>query len=248
MRPIRSSEVLPLGEYESVRTRVRRRMMALKERRRVAIGNHMTLLFENRETVWYQIQEMCRVERITRREPREHEVSTYNGLLPRRGELSATLLVEYESADERAKALRALRGIDRSIVLRVGNRPPVAAEFDRAQIGDDRISSVQFVRFRLGRVGRADWFAAARRGALRLEADHPAYAAVAAIPLAVARELWEDLATVAPLRKGRTESRPSDDRTAEGSRRAPSLRGRRASSPRLGRRARGRRRRARSST
>ena len=88
---------------------LRPRIIALKDRRRIRVGGHLTFLFENRDTVRYQIQEMMRIERIVEADAIRHEVDTYNELIPFRGELSATLLIEYDSPEERNVALHDLR-------------------------------------------------------------------------------------------------------------------------------------------
>ena len=89
MRPIELSEIKNIADYELIRPALRPRMIALKDRRRISVGDHLTFLFENRETVLYQIQEMMRIERIVKPEEVAHEVATYNELIPGDGELSA---------------------------------------------------------------------------------------------------------------------------------------------------------------
>ena len=86
-----------LTAYELERKQWRPLVVALKDRRRVRVGDHLTFLFENRETVRYQIQEMLRIERIVETAAIRHELDTYNEQIPAEGELSATLLIEYES-------------------------------------------------------------------------------------------------------------------------------------------------------
>ena len=108
MRPIQLSEIKNIAEYEIEREALRPRMIALKDRRRIAVGDHLTLLFENRETVRYQIQEMMRIERMVKPEEIRHEVETYNELIPPPGGLSASLLIEYATAGERDVKLREL--------------------------------------------------------------------------------------------------------------------------------------------
>jgi len=122
MRPVKVSEVKNIAEYESLRPTWRPDIMALKQQRRVSLGEHFTLLFENRETVLYQIQEMMRIERIVKPEEIAHEVKTYNELIPGPGELSATLLIEYETAEERAVQLRALLDLECHIWLECAGR------------------------------------------------------------------------------------------------------------------------------
>jgi hypothetical protein len=108
----------------------------------------LTFLFENRETVRYQIQEMMRIERMQNLREIAHEVATYNELIPGPGELSASLLIEYETPEERDVWLRALRGLERHVWLETGGlRTP--ARFDDRQISTERLSAVQYLKFQL---------------------------------------------------------------------------------------------------
>jgi hypothetical protein len=114
VRPVELSELKNIAEYELERPAWRPRVLALKERRRIDVGEHLTFLFENRETVRYQIQEMMRIERMVKTEDIAHEVATYNELVPKPGELSATLLIAYPSEEERDVMLRKLLGLENS--------------------------------------------------------------------------------------------------------------------------------------
>jgi hypothetical protein len=91
---IERGDVLNFFEYEKVREEMRRRVIALKCARRVAVGPYVSFVFENRDTLLFQIQEMCRVERITDDAKIQAEIDVYGALLPRPGELSATLMIE----------------------------------------------------------------------------------------------------------------------------------------------------------
>src|SRR5215475_15692489 len=112
MKQLEQSEILNLVEYEKVRAERRRRIVELKKARRVAVGRYLTFVFENRDTVWFQIQEMVRAERIVNDAKIAEEVEVYNTLLPRPGELSATLMIEIEEAAEVKPVLDQLLGID----------------------------------------------------------------------------------------------------------------------------------------
>jgi hypothetical protein len=87
--------MLPYQQWEAVRPVLRPLFINEKQRRRLAVGDHITLLFENAQSVWYQVEEMLRVERISDPELVQHEIDTYNELVPGAGELSATMLIEY---------------------------------------------------------------------------------------------------------------------------------------------------------
>ncbi|MCS6799790.1 MAG: DUF3501 family protein [Myxococcota bacterium] len=191
MRPIERSEILPLEEWERVRAEVRARMIERKKRRRVAIGPLLTVVFENRETVLLQIQEMLRTERIRDERAIAHEIATYGELVPASGELSATLFVEVEDREERGRWLTRLAGLGEHVWLRVG-ADRVRARF-LVQPGEERtrLPAVNFFKLPVG----PDTEGRLRDPAVRvaLEVDHPAYEASAELPMAVRMELAGDL-------------------------------------------------------
>ena len=168
MKPIAVSEIQSIADYELERPALRPKMIALKDRRRVRVGGHLTFLFENRETVRYQIQEMMRIERMTALDAIRHEVGTYNELIPRAGELSASLLIEYELPEERDVRLRELRGLENHVWISVADTAPTRAIFDTRQISTDRLSAVQYIRFPLTAEQRERWHSGAR-----IVVDHP---------------------------------------------------------------------------
>lgn len=188
MRPIQLSEIKNIAEYEIEREALRPRMIALKDRRRIAVGDHLTLLFENRETVRYQIQEMMRIERMVKPEEMAREVETYNELIPDAGELSATLLIEFEDAEERKVRLRELLGLENHMWLVAGDQPPAKARFDTRQIATDRISSVQYLKFKLSPEQALEFKTRAR-----IVVDHPAYNASRELTDAEREELAREL-------------------------------------------------------
>lgn len=187
MRPVELSEITNIADYELERTALRPRMMALKDRRRVRVGEHLTFLFENRETVRYQIQEMMRIERIVDLAAIRHEVETYNELIPPAGGLSACLLIEYPSAEERDEKLRELLGLEDHVFLAVAGLESSKAVFDARQIASDRISAVQYIRFDLTAEQRARW-----GEGVRLVVDHPGYRAQTPLSVDQSAELGRD--------------------------------------------------------
>jgi hypothetical protein len=193
-QPVTRNEVLDIAQYEKARPEFRKRVLAEKELRRVAVGNHFTFLFENHLTVLYQIQEMMRIERIVEEAAIQHEIDTYNELIPPQGGLSAALLIEYDDPKARAVHLPRLLGIENHVWLLVGGLPPVAARFDRRQIGEDRISSVQYLTFALPEEHRRQWMELGQAGLVRLRIDHPYYTAEATLTPAQAEALGQDLA------------------------------------------------------
>ncbi|RMD83835.1 MAG: DUF3501 family protein [Candidatus Dadabacteria bacterium] len=191
MQPVRPSEILSLEDYEIARPRYRQRVLAIKAPRRVAVGEHLTLLFENRDTVLYQIQEMLRIERITDPKAIRHEIETYNELVPGDDELTATLLIEFPDATERDRRLRELLGLERHVHLDVEGKR-CDAVFDERQWSDERISSVHYLRFPLGRSSAE----AIRSGARPvIVVDHPALEARVQLTEEQRAALAEDLSS-----------------------------------------------------
>jgi hypothetical protein len=190
MKPIQRSELLDLGAYEEVRERFRARVIAVKRARYVSLGPAMTVLFENRDTVLYQVQEMLRTERITNEKAIQHELSTYNELIPGDHELSATVFVEFPEREERERMLVALAGVEDDFYLAAGDER-LAVIPDRRGTEPERTMAVQYVRFPLSSAAEA----ALRTGssALRLGVEHPAYRAEVALAAETLASLRDDL-------------------------------------------------------
>ena len=190
MNPVSASEIRSLADYERGREEFRKHVIAIKAPRRVTVGDHLTFLFENHDTVLYQIQEMLRVERITDPAAVAHEIATYNELVPGRDELTATLLIEFEEEAERGVMLRALVGLEHHIKLEIDGCAPCMAQFDERQMSPDKISSVHYIGFPLGR----ERAAAIRSGAAaEIVSDHPRLSARTALSAVQRAALAEDL-------------------------------------------------------
>jgi hypothetical protein len=193
MRPIAADEILNLHEYEKVREARRRAIIALKADRRVGVGRYLSFVFENRDTVWFQIQEMVRAERIVDEGKVADEVAVYNTLLPRPGELAATMFIEIAESARIRPVLDALMGIDTGdhVRLEVGSHR-VAGVFEAGHSDEDRgkLSAVHFVRFALPPAARA-LFAEAE---VALVVDHPADPGRTVLAPGVRRSLAGDLA------------------------------------------------------
>lgn len=190
--PLTRDDLLGLDAYREARPGLERQILVTKANRRFTVGGIYTFLFENRDTIRWQIQEMCRVERITDPDAVQHELDTYNALLPRRDSLSATLLIEVADPTERDALLRALVGLHERVSLSLHGQPPVRATFDAEQFGAERVSSVQFVRFPLA-PGRLAALGDLNHPA-ELVIDHPARPARAPLPATVRAALVDDLA------------------------------------------------------
>ena len=193
MTPIAIDEILNLYEYEKVRDERRRAVIALKAERRVAVGRYLSFVFENRETVWFQIQEMVRTERIVDLDKIAEEVAVYNALLPRPGELAATMFIEIEQPDRVKPVLDDLLGIDTRDYVRLEVGPHVVVgAFEAGHSDEDlgKLSAVHFVRFAPPAAARRE-FAAAE---VALVVDHPNERARTVLGPATRRRLAEDLA------------------------------------------------------
>lgn len=191
MKPLATSDLANLHEYELERPAFRSRVIEKKKRRRVALGPLMTLVFEDRDTIRFQIQEMLRVERIVQPEKVQHEIETYNALLPGPGEVAATLFIEITDPARVQELLDGFIGLDEPghLRLKVGDAA-YAALFAPGQSREDRISAVHYIRFPLGEEGRAA-LAAGRETALQV--DHGGYRARQVLPGETVEELIQDL-------------------------------------------------------
>jgi hypothetical protein len=197
VKPIERGEVLGLADYEEVRDRFRGRVIAEKKLRRVQLGPRVSVIFENRDTVLLQIQEMLRTERITRPAAVDHEIQTYNELLPGTDELSFTLMVEIPDKQERDAFLRAAVGLERHVRLIAGSLRIGARSAERGIGPSDRTTAVHYLKMALPKP-LADALRATPEGAavatsLELEIDHPVYAARVALPAETTWKLCEDL-------------------------------------------------------
>jgi hypothetical protein len=147
MQPVQRNEIVDYMTYEDFRDAFRREVMNAKAVRRVHIGDHLTLLFENHLTVRYQIQEMLRTERIVRESDIQHEIRTYNELLGKDGELGCTLLIEIDDPELRRRKLHDWWELPEKIYVAFDDGTRVGATFDERQRGDGRLSSVQYLKF-----------------------------------------------------------------------------------------------------
>jgi hypothetical protein len=193
MRPVTVGEILNLYDYELVRAARRRAVIALKAARRVPVGRHLSFVFENRETVWFQIQEMVRAERIVDAGKIADEVAVYNALLPRPGELAATMFIEIDEPAHVKPVLDALLGIDTGDYVRLQVGPDViVGRFEGGHSDEERgkLSAVHFVRFALPAAARA----AFAEADVALVVEHPNARARTVLSSATRRRLAEDLA------------------------------------------------------
>ena len=196
MRKVERGEIKDLVAYEKAREGMRAHVIQLKRHRRVAVGPNLTLLFENRETVLFQIQEMVRTERIVDDGRIQEEVDVYNALVPDHGELSATLFIEIPelvrmSQDQVRETVNRFQGLDRDSVWLQVDGLRVPARFESGHSKEEKMAAVHYVRFTLP---EAAWAALGAEGAdVRVVVEHPHYRAEAALAAETRRSLREDL-------------------------------------------------------
>jgi hypothetical protein len=153
MKPVERQEIVDYVTYEERRDALRQSVMREKAERRIHVGPHLTFLFETRGTIRYQIQEMMRAERIVREADVVHEIETYNEILGGPGELGCTLLIELDDPTARAEKLVRWVDLPQRLYARLGDGTRVRPAFDPRQVGEGRLSSVQYLKFAVG--GRA---------------------------------------------------------------------------------------------
>ena len=150
MKPVERTHVLDYQTYRERRDAERERQFEIKRRRRVHLGDVLTFLFENTDTVRYQIQEMMLAERIVKESAIRHEIDTYNGLLGGPGELGCSLLIEIDDARERSEKLRRWLALPQRLYVRLEDSTRIHATYDPSQVGEDRLSAVQYLKFATG--------------------------------------------------------------------------------------------------
>lgn len=192
-RKLGLSDIADVRAYEREREDYRRTVMEIKRKRRVAIGTIVTVMFENRETMRLQIQEMARVEKLVTDDDIQVELDTYNPMIPEPGQLTATVFLELTSDEQVREWLPKLVGIERSfaIVLTNGDRVrSIAEEAHAAQLTrEEATAAVHYIRFEFT-PEQVESFAL---GGVQIETDHPAYRESAELSDTTRAELLGDL-------------------------------------------------------
>lgn len=192
MEKLRPEDLYSLEQYAKLRPEFRSRVMEHKAHRAVHLGEHLTLLFEDRLTMHYQIQEMLRAERLFEPSEIADELNAYNPLIPDGRNWKATMLLEYPDPEERRVQLANLVGIEKQVWVRVEDCDPVLAiaDEDLERSTSDKTSAVHFLRFQL-----SEAMVSALRGGSSLVAgcDHPRYQASVEVPEATRESLIADL-------------------------------------------------------
>jgi len=193
MQKLTHEQLMPLEQYAKQRDDFRAKVMAHKQDRRVQIGPHATLYFEDRLTMHYQVQEMLRAERIFESEGIADELNAYNPMIPDGSNWKATFMIEYGDEHERRVALGKLIGVEHKVWVQVAGFAKVwpIADEDLERTTEEKTSSVHFLRFEL----EPDMINAAKNGAaIGMGIDHDAYRhSVPVLPENVRASLAADL-------------------------------------------------------
>jgi hypothetical protein len=150
MKKVDRTKIIDYQSYVEKRESLLPRILQIKQARRIHVGEHLTFLFENAETIRYQIQEMMRAEKIVKEADILHEIDTYNEILGDEGELGCCLLIEIDDPEVREVRLREWVGLEKHLYLLLEDGRKIHARYDPRQVGKDRLSSVQYLKFAVG--------------------------------------------------------------------------------------------------
>jgi len=193
MNKLQQDDLLNLEEYSLKRDDLRENILAIKKNRKVQIGSNVTLLFENLQTVRYQVQEMLRIEKIFEQDGIEEELATYNPLIPDGSNLKATMMIEFPDEIVRKERLTQLVGIEDKVWLQIGENDRTFAEADEdlERTTEEKTSAVHFLRFELSSLMIKDLQSSVT---LFAGIDHPNYnIRTQEIPSSISASLAEDL-------------------------------------------------------
>ena len=159
MEKLNKSDLFSLEEYSINRDSFRKKVLEEKQHRKVYIGEHVVLLFENKNTIQYQIQEMLRIEKIFDAEGIQEELDAYNPLIPDGTNLKAVMLIEYPNVEERKEKLKILKGIEKKIWIKVGSHNKVfaIADEDLEREDETKTSAVHYLRYEFSPSMINDW-------------------------------------------------------------------------------------------
>ena len=196
MTKLTRKDLYSLEEYSEIRDDFRARVMEHKKNRRLDLGEHLVLFFEDRLVMHYQVQEMLKAEKIFDADGIQEELDAYNPLIPDGTNWKATMMIQYADVSERQQMLTRLVGIENMIWLRVGDQEKVypIADEDLERATKDKTSAVHFLRFEL----TPSMIAAIHKGeTISAGVEHPEYSTtLEAIPANVAESLAQDLQSI----------------------------------------------------
>lgn len=168
------TDLLSLEEYSETRQQFRTEVMAHKKIRLLKLGNHIALIFEDRLTVQYQIQEMLRIEKVFESSGIQEELDAYNPLIPDGNNWKCTLMIQYEDIEERRQRLRDLVGVEDKVWIQIDESPKVypVADEDLERANEEKTSAVHFLRYPL----TAEMIEQVKSGCkVHAGVDHPEY-------------------------------------------------------------------------
>ena len=193
MAKLTRDKLMTLEAYAKARDTIRADVMAHKKDRNIALGNHVTLIFEDEQTIRYQVQEMLRAEKVFEEAGIQDEIDAYNPLIPDGSNWKATMMIEYEDVEERRRMLTQLLGIEDRVWVRVAGfeRVFAIADEDLERATEQKTSAVHFLRFELS----AEMSRSLKQDAgLSMGVDHPNYqATIDPVPPAARTSLLRDL-------------------------------------------------------
>ncbi len=193
MLPIKRNEILPLGDYEGIRPHFRARVIEEKRLRRFSLGEHISGIFENRDTVLLQIQEMLRTERITREDAVLHEIETYSELLPGEHQVSMTCFVEIADKTLREEMLGKLALLERAFYVEVDGVRFQATSSRDEDVRDDRTTAVHYLKATLSKEAFDKLLS--KTAKVEVGVAHPAYEAQCVLSKSALEALAADLSS-----------------------------------------------------
>ena len=151
MKKLIISDLLSLEEYDKSREEIKQNLLLHKKNRSVKIGDNVLLLFEDYETIKYQVQEMLRIEKIFKENDIQDEIDAYQSLIPDGNNLKATMLIMYTDVNERKIMLNKLCDLENRVWLSINNSKKIFAvsDEDLERSRDEKTSTVHFLRFQL---------------------------------------------------------------------------------------------------
>jgi glycerol-3-phosphate dehydrogenase subunit C len=193
MAKLTRDKLMTLEAYARTRDTIRADVMAHKKDRNIALGDYVTLIFEDEQTIRYQVQEMLRAEKVFEEAGIQDEIDAYNPLIPDGSNWKATMMIEYEDIEERRRMLSQLLDIENRVWVRIAGfeRVCAIADEDLERATEEKTSAVHFLRFELS----AEMSRSLKQGALlSMGVDHPNYqATIDPVPPAARTSLLRDL-------------------------------------------------------
>jgi len=192
-RKLTLADIADVRAYEREREEFRTHVIALKRRRRVHVGLFVTFLFENRDTIRFQIQEMARVEKLTTDDDIQVELDTYNPMIPDAGQVCATMFIELTTDEQMREWLTKLAGVENAVRLVLSDGTEIPAIIDEQHseglTRDHVTAAVHYLRWEFS----PEQVTSFASGAVQLRIDHPEYLEVVELSDATHAELLDDL-------------------------------------------------------